>query len=952
MTDTAQPPPATSEPDGYIDKIDPGAIIGWLRPTDAIPAGSIIQVRIDDGPASLIDASLYRQDVEQAGFAEANVGFHFPIPPSFHDGLEHSVSFHSLSGEALALMNPSTQLISHIITLPPHGTEATPEPEVPAEPRYEAIHVVLDGITEDGVSGWAYSETDPLTPLSLDLNIDGLFCGSTLCSQRRDDVLQAGYPTAIVGFAHPIPAMFFDGQPHYVSFGSRPGSYVMLANADIYGPLGPRFTFAPTRIVGQVDGLHGGAVRGWVFTHHLTTDTRIGGLQVLVTWQGQPVAQITASQFRADVGEAFKADPNCGFAFVAPAELAARGRAELRFTVIPGGLELTGSPYIAEFPSREAYRRVMQLTTLADQLFTQMWALRAEIKALMPAEQHSLENYDGWARLYYAELAARPMLALPRTPLVSIICPAYRPRMSDFDAAIASVRGQTYANWELIIVDDASQSAELDASIAAHVASDRRIRSHRCEVNGGISIATNTGLDLVQGEYVAFFDHDDLLQPRALEFMIEAALRTGARLLYCDEDKIDDTGTYSEPNLKPDWNFRYLLAINYICHLVVAERSLIEQVGLLRRECDGAQDHDFLIRLGEITPARQIHHVPEILYHWRKTPQSTASSGAVKPYTVAAGIRAISDHLARRGIDAEVSSPLRITQFAITWKLHREPKVSILIPYREQIGMTTLCLDALRGLTTYANYEIVLMDNWSTSDEALAFAIDQAAIPNTRVMRIEEKFNYSRINNLAAATCDGEFLLFLNNDVVVSDPTWLTQLVGEAMASSDIGIVGCKLHYPNGLIQHGGVVLGVGGVADHAHRGLTVNTPGYVARACMPQDMSAVTAACLLCRREAFEGVGGFDEIQLQVAFNDVDLCLKIGRAGYRVIYAAGIIAEHRESLSRGSDLKPEHQARFFHENKVMETRWGDLLAHDPHYSRHFSRRGGVFADLRMIDVA
>jgi GT2 family glycosyltransferase len=965
LSEAHPPPPPAHEPDGYIDRIGTDAITGWLRPTAAMPAGSVIAVSIDGGPPGMLRADLYRHDVEQAGYDEAHVGFHFALPSSCHDGLPHSLTLYSLAGDALALMNPGTQQISQAIALLPHlapaGGAASPPAAAQqdqqssgdsAAQQYEPIHLMLDAITEDGVSGWAYSETDPLSPLSLELLIDGQPCAVLACDQRREDVLKAGYPTAIVGFSAGIPAQFFDGEPHYVSFGSRPGSYVMLSNVERYGPLGPSFTFEPARIMGQVDGLHGGAVRGWVYTHHLASGLRTGGLTVLVTWQGQPVAQLTASQFRADVGEAHGGDPNCGFAFVAPPELVARGQAELRFRVMPGGLELQGSPYVAEFPARDTYRRVVRLTALADRLFTQVWALRAEIKALMPAEQYSLENYDAWARLYYAELAARPPLAMTHTPLVSIICPTFRPRMADFAAAVQSVLAQSYAHWELIIVDDASGSETLDAAISGYVAADRRIRAHRSVRNGGISTATNTGVALARGEYVAFFDHDDLLHPRALEHMMAAALRTGARLLYCDEDKIDDQGVYSDPNLKPDWNARYLLAINYVCHLLVVERASLARAGALRPECDGAQDHDLIIRLGEILPAAQIHHVPEILYHWRKTPQSTAASGKAKPYTVAAGIRAIGDHLARRGVAAEVSSPQGITQFAITWQPAREPKVSVLIPYREQAAMTTLCLDALRGLTAYSNYEIVLIDNWSTSEEALVFAAAQAALPDTRVLRIEEKFNYSRINNLAAATCDGEFLLFLNNDVVISSPDWLTQLVGEALACPDTGIVGCKLHYPNGLVQHGGVVLGVGGVADHAHRGLAVDAPGYLARASSPQEMSAVTAACLLCRRDAFEAVDGFDEMELQVAFNDVDLCLKIGSAGFRVIYAPGVIAEHRESLSRGSDLKPEHQVRFFHENKVMESRWGDRLAADPHYSRHFSRRGGMFQDLQMIEDA
>jgi GT2 family glycosyltransferase len=260
--------------------------------------------------------------------------------------------------------------------------------------------------------------------------------------------------------------------------------------------------------------------------------------------------------------------------------------------------------------------------------------------------------------------------------------------------------------------------------------------------------------------------------------------------------------------------------------------------------------------------------------------------------------------------------------------------------------MTRACVDAIRDVTDYRNFEIVLVDNWSTSDEALAFADEIARESGIRVIRVPESFNYSRLNNLAAGQTEGEFLLFLNNDVFVKQGSWLRQMVGEALADPRVGIVGAKLLYPNGLVQHGGIVLGVGGVGDHAHRGLAADDPGYMARAICAQNLSAVTAACMLCRREAFERVGRFDEVDLAVAFNDVDLCLKEGAAGYRIVWTPGVVAEHRESLSRGNDFKPDHLTRFLHENKVMEERWGHILGADMYYNPHFSRRTGIFSNL------
>jgi GT2 family glycosyltransferase len=436
------------------------------------------------------------------------------------------------------------------------------------------------------------------------------------------------------------------------------------------------------------------------------------------------------------------------------------------------------------------------------------------------------------------------------------------------------------------------------------------------------------------------------MEPRALEFMLEAAQRTGARLLYCDEDKIDDAGVYSEVNFKPDWNYRLLLAQNYVCHLLFVAAEQLRRAGPLRRDCDGAQDHDLILRLAEITPPGQIHHVPDVLYHWRKTPTSTASSGKSKSYAVDAGVRAVSEHLQRRGVAARVTSPFDATFYAVEWIVMKPPKVSIIIPFREHIDLTRACVRAILDITAYPDFEIVLVDNWSVSAEAEAFAAEIAALPQVRLIRVERAFNYSELNNIAVAATTGEMLVFLNNDVFIRQANWLEQMVGEACADPTIAIVGAKLQYPNGLVQHAGVVLGVGGVADHSSRGLQAHDPGYMARAICAQDLSAVTAACMLCRRAAFDEVGGFDAANLHVAFNDVDLCLKVSEAGHRVVWTPQVWAEHRESLSRGSDFKPEHQARFFAENQFMEHKWSARLAHDPHYSRFFSRRSGLFRDL------
>jgi GT2 family glycosyltransferase len=618
---------------------------------------------------------------------------------------------------------------------------------------------------------------------------------------------------------------------------------------------------------------------------------------------------------------------------------------------------LAGSPLRVSFPGLELAATIRDLQDAIDKIFAELWLLRDRVRWLTPAEIYTVESYDPWARQYQKALAGAPDRLkglLPSSgppPLVSIICPTYKPRMRDFKAAVDSILAQTYANWELIIVDDASRSAEPTRCIAALKRQDKRIKTVTMSRNKGISGATNAAIGRAAGSYIALFDHDDLLAERAIEFMLAAALRTGAQMLYSDEDKIDDEGVFSEPNLKPDWNYRLLLAQNYVCHLLVVETAQLAKIGLFRPECNGAQDHDIILRLSEVIPDDKIVHVPEVLYHWRKTPNSTAASGKSKTYTVAAGVRAVQDHLDRKGLTGRVHSPRGITHYQIDWELAQEPSVTIIIPYREHIEMTRPCLESLRTNTDYTNYHVVLIDNWSISDEALAFAVEMQERDGVSVMRIEEKYNFARLNNLAVARSSGELLLFMNNDVFVSDHAWLRAMVGEMLADPRVGIVGNKLLYPGGLVQHGGVILGAGGVADHAHRALTADDPGYAGRAICAQDMSAVTAACMLCRRSVFDAVGGFDEHDLQVAFNDVDLCLKVGREGFRIIWTADSMAEHRESISRGDDMRSDQQVRFFHENEVMKTRWGDALSADRFYHRAFSRKSGVFTDLAVPSV-
>ncbi|MDD2705320.1 MAG: glycosyltransferase family 2 protein, partial [Acidocella sp.] len=714
----------------------------------------------------------------------------------------------------------------------------------------------------------------------------------------------------------------------------------------------------PVRIDAVVDGMIDGLIQGWALRVDERAGTKLGGVRILVTMEGQPVAELLADQYRADVAAAVGCEAACGFTFSPPPELRRRQRTSFRFFAMPGRQELQGSPLEIVYPEETARERIEGLIKRADELFTFAYHLRRDLKAALPKDRYLLSDYGRWAAASLPLAPARAVArygALPEErPLVSIICPVYRPEIGDFLAAVDSVRRQSYPNWELLLVDDASGDKGLSDAMRQLAAADARIKLLTLKKNGGIAKASNAALAKATGRFVAFFDHDDMLEPCALEVMLRAQHATGAKLLYSDEDKIERSGTLCDPHFKPDFNYRFLLDVNYICHFVMLDAAVMRQAGGLDAKLDGAQDHDLLLRLCEMLVPEEIHHVPEVLYHWRKSGSSTAAAGSgAKPKAVQAGVTAVAAHLRRRGLAAEVASRGGLTCYQVRWQVATAVKkaagVSILIPFRDHIEMTLECVTAIRKYTKDVPYEIILLDNWSMSPEAEAFTAAQANIEGTKVIRIAEPFNYSRINNIGVKAARYPFLLFLNNDVFVDDTLWLRRMLDEAQVNNSVGAVGAKLLYPGGTVQHAGVVLGVGGVADHAFRGIAGDAPGYMMHAMAAQEISAVTGACMLVRKMAFEALCGFDEQELTIAFNDVDLCVKLMRAGWKVIYMPDAVAEHRESISRGDDLDDTKIARFMFENEVMRQRYPDILPADPYYNGHFSREGGVYRELRVL---
>lgn len=551
-------------------------------------------------------------------------------------------------------------------------------------------------------------------------------------------------------------------------------------------------------------------------------------------------------------------------------------------------------------------------------------------------EKEAVGNYAEWIRRYDSltsadvELMRHEIAACVRQPTFSILLPAYNTPAKWLRRAVESVQGQLYPHWQLCIVDDASTEPHVWQLAQRFAAKDSRIAVQRRGENGHISAASNDALQLATGDYVALLDHDDELAPTALYFAArELNRRPDLQLLYSDEDKLDAQGRRTDPYFKSDWNPDLLHTQNYVSHLSIYGAELLRKIGGFRRGFEGSQDYDLLLRFTEqITPA-QIHHIPHVLYHWRIIEQSTASAAAAKPYAHEAAIRAVQEHLDRTGHTARVEPHYGIYQRVRYPAPPGNPLVSIIIPTRDRVDLLRQCIESIRAKTTYPNFEILIVDNESRE------SLDSLG---AEVVRVEGEFNFSRLNNIGVAQTRGSFIALLNNDLEIMNPDWLAEMLSHA-ARLEIGAVGARLWYPDGRLQHGGVLLGVGGVAAHAHFGLRKEN-GYFARAHLAQDFSAVTAACMVLRREVYEQIGGFDEEHLAVAFNDVDLCLRIREAGLRIVWTPHAELVHHESASRGLEDTRAKQQRFLDEVSYMQARWGDALKADPFYNPNLSIDG------------
>lgn len=542
-------------------------------------------------------------------------------------------------------------------------------------------------------------------------------------------------------------------------------------------------------------------------------------------------------------------------------------------------------------------------------------------------------DYQKWIEV--EETLAHPP-AVSTDLVFSVVIPVYKPDLSLLKEAIASIQSQSYPYYEICLADDFSEDVELRDYLTQLADSNDKIKLSFRSENGHISAATNSALDLATGDFVIFMDQDDLLAKQTLQWLAyEASENQDAVLLYSDEDKIDENGNRYEPHFKPEFSPHLLLGQNYISHLTAMKKSLVDDLGGLRVGYEGAQDHDLLIRALPYLNADNVVRIPRVLYHWRAIEGSTASTPDAKGYTNHAAVQSVQDYLDQNELGAIAKAGRGSNTVKINRSIQGNPLVSLLIPTRDGLNVLKPCIESIVDKTEYRNFEILILDNDSEKAETLQFFQEiQNRDARVKVIPCSGEFNFSGINNIGAERAKGDYIALVNNDIEVIEGNWLSEMLSLAVLD-DVGCVGAKLLYTDNTIQHGGVILGIGGIAGHSHLHYPANVSGYFERMNLVHEVSAVTAACLLVKTGIYRKVNGLDE-DLKVAFNDVDFCIKVRELGYRNIFTPYAEMYHHESVSRGYEDTPEKQKRFQSEIKKMQQKWGELLANDPYYSPSF----------------
>ena len=633
---------------------------------------------------------------------------------------------------------------------------------------------------------------------------------------------------------------------------------------------------------------------------------------------------------RPDVGYAYFNDPSdYDFGYFLEIPDASGKKYVIRITEKDGESEDSAEVAISVplIPLIKKYREMRQRIT----------ELREKLGHYLRRDYHAYTEWFHHVRVTPEELSVQRSACLPAEPRISILVPVYRTKPRYLKEMLNSVLLQSYSNWELCIVNADPGDAEVGRILKEYAASDARIQVRDLPENQGISANTNEAFSMASGEFVGLLDHDDTLEPDALyEYVSLLNNRPDTDLLYCDEDKMRDaTDYYYYPNFKPDYNPDMLYNNNYICHFLMVRASLMRELGGMRSDFDGAQDYDFLLRALEKT--ERIEHIPRVLYHWRTAATSTAKNAGTKDYAGDAGERAINEAYVRRGIHAKAACSPIAGWYKSKYTMTREPLISVIIPNKDHTDDLDICIESLKKRCTYRNLEIIVIENNSTEPETFAYYEElKKRYPDIVILYYKDKFNYSRINNFGFRASHGELILLLNNDTeAVSED--LFENMAAFLERPEVGAVGARLLYADNTVQHAGVLVGAGGLADHMFKGYKASKPCYMCRSITTQDVSCVTAACLMVKRSVYEEVGGLDE-SFEVAFNDVDFCLKIREKGHLIVYDADAVMHHYESKSRGSENTPEKFLRFSGEVSRLSNKWKVLKGYtDPYYNPNMS---------------
>lgn len=706
------------------------------------------------------------------------------------------------------------------------------------------------------------------------------------------------------------------------------------------------------------------SIDGWGFTTSVIDMQKIDSVPVelsVINEDGQQETIMLKRKYRADVNENFgleKSKKEFGFEVKWKNTQKNKG---IYTVVLKGGK--TSEKFIVECnklvdQAREENRKYENffdmLKNRDEELFIDDWhylvnfGWKKYCDRIKKRFQDTEEVYNVWRKKYIPnarKLKKQRAEKLDYEPCISIIVPTYKTPEKFLKEMIDSVRNQSYENWELCIGDGSVTEDTVKNVVESYQKKDKRIKMLCLSENLGIAGNTNAALSIATGDYIALLDHDDILAPDALYEVVKwmnEHYKDETDVIYTDEDKVSfDLKDYFEPHFKSDYNLDLIRSNNYICHLFVARKSIVDQVGGFRKEYDGSQDYDFILRC--IEQSKHVEHVPKVLYHWRCHPGSTAANQESKMYCYEAGKRAIEDHLKRRGEDGcQVVMTEHLGFYHVIYPIREHKKVSIIIPNKDQKEILERCIESVIQKTDYKNYEIIIVENNSTTNEIFEYYKTIEQRENIRVVIWKDKFNYSAINNFGVKYANGEYLLFLNNDIEVIRENWLSEMLANVQRK-EVGIVGAKLLYPDNMVQHAGVIIGMGGIAGHPLSRHPADDCGYFARGIIQQNLNAVTGACMLTKKEVYEKVKGFEE-KLAVAFNDIDLCLKVRKAGYLIVYDPEALLYHHESISRGKEDTLEKRNRFEGEVDYMAKKWKDVLEKgDEYYNPNLSLLSGNF---------